>query len=119
MTVGGTERTLTYDTNGNLTEERVIGGSTRVYQWDSINRLVAIQSDKAPVHCNLRTAFSYDGLSRRVRIVEKVRNTTTAWTVASDVRFVWSGTEIVQKPDLRSRNINTSDSTLARSRSTW
>jgi YD repeat-containing protein len=32
VTVGGTERTLTYDTNGNLTEERVIGGSTRTYR---------------------------------------------------------------------------------------
>jgi hypothetical protein len=32
-------------------------------------------------------------------MVEQVRNTTTAWTVASDVSFVWSGTKIVQKRD--------------------
>ncbi len=37
VTVGGTKRTLTYDTNGNLTEERLIGRSTRSYQWDSLN----------------------------------------------------------------------------------
>ena len=54
----GTERTLTYDTNGNLTEEAVAGGSTRTYQWDSLNRIIAIQSDKVPVEGSWRTALA-------------------------------------------------------------
>ncbi len=98
MTVGGTERTLTYDTNGNVTEERVIGGSTRTYQWDSLNRLIAIQSDKVPVVGSWRTEFAYDGQSRRVGIVEKILE-DSGWTTESSARYLWEGTEIIQKRD--------------------
>ncbi|MBU6303619.1 MAG: hypothetical protein KGS60_18895 [Verrucomicrobia bacterium] len=98
VTVGGTERTLTYDLNGNLTEEAVAGGATRVYQWDSLNRLTAIQSDKIPVAGSWRTEFTYDGQSRRVGIVEKVRD-DSGWSTESNARYLWEGAEIVQKRD--------------------
>ena len=83
----------------NLTEERVIGGSTRTYQWDSLNRLIAIQSDKIPVPGSWRTEFAYDGQSRRMGIVEKIRE-DSGWTTESSARYLWEGTEIIQKRDL-------------------
>ncbi len=51
-----------YDANGNLTAN--IG---RTYEWDAANRLTAINYPAT----GTRTEFTYDGLSRRVRIVEK------------------------------------------------
>lgn len=41
-----------------------------------------------------RSEFTYDGLGRRVRNVEK-----TGGTVTSDKRFLWVGAEIVQERD--------------------
>ena len=76
----------------------MIGGSTRTYQWDSLNRLIAIQSDKVPVPGSWRTEFAYDGQSRRVGIVEKIRE-DSGWTTESSARYLWEGTEIIQKRD--------------------
>lgn len=53
----------TYDNNGNLTADPF-----RTYEWDAANRLVAINYLAIPT---ARTEFTYDGLSRRVKIVEK------------------------------------------------
>ena len=38
---------------------------TRTFEWDAVNRLVAVNID---TH---RSEFAYDGVDRRVRIVEK------------------------------------------------
>ena len=63
-----------------------------------LNRLIAIQSDKVPVPGTWRTEFAYDGQSRRVGIVEQVRG-TSGWTTESSARYLWEGTEIIQKRD--------------------
>jgi RHS repeat-associated protein len=52
----------TYDNNGNLTAD-----PSRSYEWDAANRLAAINYTAL----GTRTEFTYDGLSRRVKIVEK------------------------------------------------
>jgi RHS repeat-associated protein len=77
---GGTNRTLGYDSNGNLTDD----GSKRTFEWDGANRLVAVNYTGT----NNRTEFSYDGLSRMVKIVEKSKSRIT-----STRKFVWCGTE--------------------------
>jgi RHS repeat-associated protein len=77
---GGTNRTLTYDANGSLT----IDGSTRTFEWDAANRLTAINYTGT----TNRSEFTYDGLSRCVKIVEK-----TNGSVTSTRKFVWCGNE--------------------------
>ncbi len=77
---GATNRTLTYDLNGSLTSD----GGTRTFEWDGANRLVAVNYTGT----NQRSEFSYDGLNRCVKIVEKTGN-----TVNSTRKFVLCGTE--------------------------
>ena len=77
---GGTTRTLTYDLNGSLIDD----GSKRTFEWDGANRLVAINYTGT----TNRSEFSYDGLNRCVKIVEK-----TGGTVNSTRKFVWCGAE--------------------------
>lgn len=77
---GGVNRTLTYDLNGSITSD----GGTRTFEWDGANRLVAINY----TGFTTRSEFTYDGLSRMVKIVEK-----TGGTINSTRKFVWSGQE--------------------------
>ena len=58
----------------------------RIYEWDAEDRLVAI------VTGTHRSEFTYDGLSRRVRIVEKDNGTVT-----SDFRYLWCGTQLCEE----------------------
>src|SRR5712691_3372118 len=60
---GGTTRTLIYDLNGSLIDD----GSKRTFEWDGANRLVAINYTGT----TNRSEFTYDGLSRLAKIVEK------------------------------------------------
>jgi RHS repeat-associated protein len=83
VSVSGTSKTFTFDANGNMT-----GDGTRTFEWDAENRLLAINQG------TLRSEFSYDGESRRVRIVEK-----SGTTVTSDRRFLWCATEICEQRD--------------------
>ncbi|MFA5204961.1 MAG: RHS repeat-associated core domain-containing protein [Lentisphaeria bacterium] len=83
----GITQTLAYDPSGNLVS-RSGGGSSTTYEWDVVNRLKAINNG---TH---RTEFTYDGFSRRVRIVEKEGETVT-----SDKRLVWVGTDIAEERD--------------------
>jgi RHS repeat-associated protein len=53
----GTTRTLTYDLNGNLTDN----GAGQIYAWDAANRLVRITQMSGV------TEFVYDGAGRRVQ----------------------------------------------------
>src|SRR5258706_2607264 len=87
VTNGATAKTLTYDLNGNLTVAAT-AISTNGYAWDAANRLVGITNG---THVS---EFTYDGLSRRVRIVEKDNGSTT-----SDKRFVWCSTELCEERD--------------------
>ena len=77
---GGSNRTLIYDANGNLTND----GSKRTFEWDAANRLIAVNYTGT----NNRTEFTYDGLSRMAKIVEK-----QGTTVKSTRKFVWCGLE--------------------------
>lgn len=76
VTVTGNSRTTSYDLNGNMTNN----GAGQTYAWDAENRLVKITYSD-----NSRTEFSYDGCSRRVRIIEK--NSSNA--VTGDKRYLW------------------------------
>ena len=77
---GATNRTLSYDLNGSLTSD----GGTRTFEWDGANRLVAVNYTAS----TQRSEFSYDELSRCVKIVEKTGN-----TVNSTRKFVYCGTD--------------------------
>jgi RHS repeat-associated protein len=77
---GGMNRTLTYDYIGSLTND----GSARTFEWDGANRLVAINYTGT----TMRSEFSYDGLSRVAKIVEK-----TAGNIISTRKVVWDGNE--------------------------
>jgi RHS repeat-associated protein len=55
-------------------------------EWDAENRLLAVNQG------TLRSEFTYDGQSRRVRIVEK-----SGVTVTSDRRFLWCASEICEE----------------------
>jgi RHS repeat-associated protein len=75
---GGANRALTYDLNGSLTSD----GGTRTFEWDGANRLIAINY----TGFTTRSEFSYDGLSRVVKLVEK-----TGSTINSTRKIVWCG----------------------------
>jgi RHS repeat-associated protein len=83
---GGVTRTLTYDLNGSMTSD----GGTRTFEWDGANRLVAINY----TGFTTRSEFTYDGLSRVAKIVEK-----TGSTINSTRKFVWSGQEKLEFRD--------------------
>ena len=77
----GLSRTFSYDANGNLTSD-----GTRTFEWDAEDRLVTVTAD---TH---RSEFTYDGLSRRTRIVEKENGATVR-----DASLFWAGTAIVEE----------------------
>jgi RHS repeat-associated protein len=83
---GGKNRTLTYDLNGSITSD----GGTRTFEWDGANRLIAINY----TGFTTRSEFTYDGLSRVAKIVEK-----TGTTISSTRKFVWCGTEMLEFRD--------------------
>ena len=82
-------RTLLYDLNGNMTNN----GVGQTYEWDAENRLIAINYAMAVAPSGVtRSEFGYDGMDRRVRIVEK------AGTVSvDDKRLLWNGIAIAQE----------------------
>ncbi len=87
VTNNAVAKTLSYDLNGNLTNE-VSATQTNTYEWDAADRMVARTS------WTNRSEFTYDGMSRCVRIVEK-----TNGVVASDKRFVWCGMDRCEQRD--------------------
>jgi RHS repeat-associated protein len=76
---------LAYDSAGNLLDN----GEGKTFEWDAANRLRAIDHGSGQ-----RSEFNYDGLNRRVKIVEK-----TGSTVTSTKHFVWVGNTIAQERD--------------------
>ena len=95
---GGETKTLEYDANGNLIVERRASNVERSYEWDAANRLVKItQNSVNPVK---ESVFSYDGLGRRVQIIEKENNVEV-----SNKRFVWIGAEIAEERDSSGANV--------------
>jgi RHS repeat-associated protein len=77
----GANRTFTHDANGNMT-----GDGNRTFEWDAVNRLIAV------VIGTHRSEFTYDGLGRRVRIVEKENGATVR-----DANLFWAKTEIIEE----------------------
>ena len=69
----GASTTLLYDLDGNLTND-----GSKTYEWDAANRCTAINQG---TH---RTEFTYDGTSRRAKIVEKDNGSVTGTK-----QFVW------------------------------
>ncbi len=84
VATSGTNQTLTYDPDGNL-----LNDGTQTYEWDAANRLTAVNEAG-----NLRSEFTYDGLSRRVKIIEKSNGAVT-----STKNLLWCGTEICEERD--------------------
>ncbi len=84
-TLSGQSRT--YDAVGNLTAD-----GTRTYSWDAESRLIGIGYPGQP---SKATAFTYDGLSRRISIA----NTPAGGGSAVTVSYVWCGSDICQARD--------------------
>ena len=85
---GSGSKTLTYDPNGNLTSD-----DARTFEWDPLNRLTAVTSG---TH---RSEFTYNGLSQRVKIVEKENGAVTGTR-----QFVWFPGDV---PPCEERNATT------------
>jgi RHS repeat-associated protein len=79
----GSSKSFTYDANGNTT-----GDGTRTYEWDAEDRLVAINEG---TH---RSEFAYDGLGRRVRMIEKESS-----VIQTDKRYLWCTLELCEERD--------------------
>ncbi len=69
-----------YDANGNLVDD-----GARTYQWDAENRLIEIGYKANSAQSTL---FKYDGLGRRLSIIERNGATQT------ESRFTWCGNRI-------------------------
>jgi RHS repeat-associated protein len=74
----------TYDADGNQTSDGV-----NTYEWDAANRLTAVIYPSS----SGRTDFTYDGLGRRVKIVEK----DTYGSAYDSRNFIWSGMTIAEE----------------------
>jgi RHS repeat-associated protein len=83
VTNTGTSQTLVDDANGNLTSD-----GTRSFTWDAEDRLISVTSGS---HVS---TFAYDGLNRRVEVVEADSGVTT-----SDTKFVCCGGTICEARD--------------------
>ena len=77
----GSSRTFTFEANGNLTSD-----GTRTFEWDARNQLVAVN---VGTH---RGEFTYDGLQRRVRLVEKENG-----VAQSDSKVVWCDGQVCEE----------------------
>jgi len=82
----GTSTSLLYDLDGNLTSD-----GSKTYEWDAVNRLVGINYTGT----TNRTEFTYDGLNRRVKIVEKTDSIAT-----STKNLVWTGQDVAEERDV-------------------
>jgi len=76
---------VSLDANSNLT-----GDGEKTYEWDAVNRLVAINYAVT----NKRTELAYNGLSQRVKIVEKDNGAVT-----STRQLVWCRLERCEERD--------------------
>jgi RHS repeat-associated protein len=77
------DQELSYDLNGNMTSD-----GTQQYGWDAANRLLSV----ADAQKHTLSEFTYDGLWRRVRMVEKQGLTT-----AADRKFIWAGARPIEE----------------------
>ncbi|WIM09099.1 MAG: hypothetical protein OJF58_000050 [Enhydrobacter sp.] len=80
-------QTLTFDADGSLTSD-----GQRTYSWDAENRLVGIAYPGQP---GKATAFTYDGLGRRVSIA----STPPGGGSATTTSYLWCGSALCQARD--------------------
>ncbi|MBL0211558.1 MAG: hypothetical protein IPQ13_11720 [Holophagaceae bacterium] len=86
--LAGQDKSFTYDLNGNMT-----GDGERTFEWDDENRLIAVNI----VATGHRSEFRYDGLGRRVGIVEKDMDAQGNLVPNSDKKYLWDGVEIAEE----------------------
>jgi RHS repeat-associated protein len=80
---------ISYDANGNMTHD----GFNRTFEWDAANRLVGINyTDNGN-----RTEFAYDGMGRRVKIME-YNEVITATVEPRGARYLPFATESFTVP---------------------
>ena len=82
--------TFTYNGNGCLTHKKLNGVTKAKFEWDSINRLLAIEIPGVS-----RTEFAYDAFDRRYKMIEKTW-TGSGWSSGTTSYLFWDGTELVQ-----------------------
>jgi YD repeat-containing protein len=82
----GSSATPAYDADGNLTSN----GNGQAYTWDARNELLSITYANGA-----SSLFTYDGIGRRVLIVEK----NSSGTVTGTKQFVWRGTTLAEERD--------------------
>ena len=83
MTGGTPIPQLTYDANGNLTND-----STFQYEWDAANRMTAVDYPSGA-----RSLIVYDGQGRRVRISE----IGPSGVITSTKNLVWEGMRVSEE----------------------
>jgi RHS repeat-associated protein len=82
-----------YDANGNL-----LGDGNRKFFWDAKNRLTKIRYPDG----SGSTEFTYDGLGRRAKIIEK----NSAGTMQSETRYLWvNGNQPAEERDMNNNVI--------------
>ena len=94
--------TISYDANGNLTNEYGLHG----YTYDDENRLTSVADIFNPQY---RTDFVYDGLGRLRKRLEYVWGiaapqgpavlTSGSWNLSSTVEYIYDGNRVIQKRD--------------------
>jgi RHS repeat-associated protein len=94
VTNNSVQETLTYDLNGNLVSS-VTPSLTNTYEWDAADRLTAINSGTN------RSEFNYDGLGRRVQILEKQNGTPVTTN-----KFLWCQLELCEQRDWTGTNLS-------------
>jgi RHS repeat-associated protein len=80
-----TDSGYTYDLNGNLTAD-----PGRTFTWDAANRLIAIDYPAI----GSRSEFTYDGLNRRVKMVEKNPGLSVVLQPPNTQYSAYSGTAV-------------------------
>jgi len=98
VTVGGVQKTLEFDLNGNLRYEKDGSGAVlREFQWDVKNRLLKIIGD------NHESEFAYNGNDQRARMIERESGVEQSNNV-----YIWDGTQIVQRRDFAGSTVERS-----------
>lgn len=86
VTTGTAPTPLTYDINGNIITDETGNG----YTWDALNRLTTITYSGGAT-----SNFAYDGLSRRISIIEK----NSSGAITSTKNYLWVGSEVAEERD--------------------
>ena len=82
---------LSYDLNGNLTEDN----SGKVSTWDGENRMLSVQPD-SPTNGDIRVEYTYDAGSRRVKAVDYAR-VRGLWSVVRSRFFIYDAWNVLEE----------------------